>query len=116
MAPSLRDQPRLEPEPIVYVPLPETGLLTATLFLRTDHSPAALAPFVRDEVRRIDPDVPLSRVMPLADANGEGRWQARVSAGLISSIAFIARVLATVGLAALTAQSVAERGRELGIR
>jgi predicted permease len=116
IAPSMRDQPALAPEPLVYVPLPETGLLTATLLLRTDGSPAALAPLVREEMRRIDPDVPLSRLMPLADATREGRWQARVSAGLISSIAFIALILATAGLAALTAQSVAERGRELGIR
>jgi len=44
----------------------------------------------------IDPNVPLYRVMTLEDANWEARWNARVSAGIISTLAFIALALGLI--------------------
>jgi hypothetical protein len=75
-----------------------------------------LAPVVRDEVRRLDPNVPVNRLMTLEDAARNARWNPRVAEGIITTITLIALVLATVGLAALTAHAVAQRSRELGIR
>jgi len=54
--------------------------------------------------------------MTLEDANWRGQWNSRVSWRIITTIAFIALALATVGLASLTAYAVAQRSRELGIR
>jgi len=114
VSPSLRGQPSLEPDPQVYL-LGQPGA-APTVMIRAAQDPAALAATVREEIRRLDPAVPVSRMMTLDEANWEGRWNARVSAGLITTIAFIALCLAAVGLAALTAHTVAQRSRELGIR
>jgi putative ABC transport system permease protein len=113
---SMRQQPTLEPDPLLYLPLPLSAMSSVVVLVRAKHEPAALAPAVREIARQIDPNVPLYRVMTLERASWEGRWNARVSAGIISTLAFIALALATVGLAALTAHAVAQRSRELGIR
>jgi len=116
VAPSLRRQPTLEPDPLMYLPLPPSAMSTVVVLVRAKDEPSSLASSVREAARQIDPNVPLYRVMTLEDANWEARWNARVSAGIISTLAFIALALATVGLAALTAHAVAQRSRELGIR
>jgi predicted permease len=116
VAPSLQQQPTLQPDPLIYLPLPPSAMSTVVVLVRTKDEPSSLAPTVREAARQIDPNVPLYRVMSLEEANWEARWNARVSAGIISTLAFIALALATVGLAALTAHAVAQRSRELGIR
>jgi putative ABC transport system permease protein len=116
VVPSLGQQPTLEPDPLIYLPLPPSALSTVAVLVRTKDDPTSLAPAVREVARQIDPNVPLYKVMSLEDANWEARWNARVSAGIISTLALIALALATVGLAALTAHAVAQRSRELGIR
>ncbi len=116
VAPSLRQQPTLEPDPLIYLPLSPSAMSTVVVLVRTQEDPASLASLVRETARHIDPSVPLYGVMSLEDANWEARWNARVSAGIISTLALIALALATVGLAALTAHAVAQRSRELGIR
>jgi hypothetical protein len=116
LVPSLRQQPTREPDPLIYLPLPSSAMSTVVVLVRAKAEPASLASAVREIARQLDPDVPLYKVMTLEDANWEARWNARVSAGIISTLAVIALALATVGLAALTAHAVAQRSRELGIR
>jgi len=86
------------------------------VILRTRDEAARFAPVVRESVNTLDPGVALSRVMTLADVTWNARWNPRVAAGIVVSLTLIALLLATIGLAALTAYAVAERSRELGIR
>jgi predicted permease len=116
VVPSLREQSTAEPLPAAFVPLTPAGLSNAVVLVRADGDAAVLAPAVREEVRRLDPEIPLDALMTVDDATWRGRWNARVATGIITTIAFIALVLATVGLASLTAYAVAQRSRELGIR
>jgi putative ABC transport system permease protein len=116
VVPSLREQPTAEPLPAAFVPLTTSALTSAVVLARTAGDAAVLAPIARDEVRRLDPEVPVNALMTLADANWAARWNSRVSAGIITTITMIALALATVGLAALTAFAVAQRRHELGIR
>ena len=116
VVPSVRQDPGLEPEPAVYTPLSPAAMSNAVVLVRTKEDAASLAAAVRDEVVRIDPSVPVNRLMTLADANQIVRWNARVSVEIITTIALIALGLATLGLAALTAHAVTQRSRELGIR
>jgi ABC-type antimicrobial peptide transport system permease subunit len=116
VVPSLREQPTTEPLPAMFVPLTVDGLTSGVVVVRTDGDSAALAAIVRDEVRRLDPEVPVNALMTLADANWAQRWNSRVSTGIITTITLIALALAAMGLAAITAYAVARRRREFGIR
>ena len=103
-------------EPAAYFRLDPAAMGSATVIVRTRDEAARFAPMVRESVKTLDPGVALSRVMTLADVTWNARWNPRVAAGIVVSLTLIALLLATIGLAALTAYAVAERSRELGIR
>jgi len=84
--------------------------------VRAPRDPGALASLLREEVRALDPDLPLYRIMTLERVNWEAGWNPRLSARLIMVIACIALGLSTLGLVAMTAHAVAERAHEIGIR
>jgi putative ABC transport system permease protein len=116
VVPSVRPDSSLEPEPAAYLPLAPAAISSVVVLVRTAGDASVLAPVVRDEVRRLDPNIPVNRLMTLADANWNARWNPRVASEIITTISLIALALATIGLAALTAHAVAQRSRELGIR
>lgn len=116
VVPSLREVPEAEPFPAAFVPLTSAGLATGIVLVRPQGDASILPPVIRDEVRRLDAEVPVNGLMTLEDASWRVRYASRVSSGIITTIALIALALATVGLASLTAYAVAQRSRELGIR
>ena len=106
----------ISPPPLLFVPRPEDGWPNPVLLMRGSVPPQELAAVLRESVERLDPDVPLSNVLPFLDASREARWNARVSQALITAIASVGLCLAMLGVAALTAHRVATRTRELSIR
>jgi predicted permease len=105
-------------EPIVYVPYPAHPLAVASVLVRMGGSPAAAAALVLEQVRAIDPDLPIFDVMTLDQsfARSDERVGLRVFGTILAVIASIALILATVGLYSVTAYSTAHRTREIGIR
>jgi predicted permease len=116
ISPTVRQRALPDPDPVVYVPFRATAPATAVLLVRGHDDPGAIVPLLREEVRALDPNLPLYRAMTLQQAAWESGWNGRVSAGLITTIAFIALGLATIGLSASTAHAVVQRTREIGIR
>jgi putative ABC transport system permease protein len=108
--------PAVSGPPLMFVPRPIGSSTNAILLIRGTVPPDELAALLRDSVKRLDPDVPLSNVLALPDATREASWNARVSQALISAIASVGLCLAMIGVAALTAHRVATRVRELSIR
>lgn len=111
-----RDPQDLQPDPIVYQPLRANPGRVMGLMLRTRGDPTASIEAVRSAVRSVDPDLPLYGIMTMEDRLAEQRWAFRVFGSMFSLFAFIALVLSAVGLYSLTAQSVAQRTTEFGIR
>jgi putative ABC transport system permease protein len=104
-------------EPIVYVPYRGSAPASVTLLVRAAGvSPAAIAPAVREAMRQVAPDVPLSRLMPLEQALHDRSWNGRVSATILYTVSAIAFLLALVGLYAVTAHTVLQRTQEIGLR
>lgn len=116
IAPNVRQRSSPDAEPIVYLPLALTAPASATLLVRSQLSPDAVAALLRDTARSLDATVPLYRIQTLARAVYDAEWNRRVSARLALTLTLLCLLLATVGLYAVTAHGVGLRRKELGIR
>ena len=79
-------------------------------------APAALSPLVRDALRRIDPDLPISNPRTARDLVRDSTWGYRVFGSLFTAFGCTALLLAIVGLYGVMAFAVTKRTREFGVR
>jgi len=103
------------PDPVVYMPY-RSSSPTAAILVRGDGAPDALAPALRQALHRLDPNLPLYRVMPLQQAMDEAGWNGRMASVVAQSIAMIALFMALVGLYSVTSHAVLWWFPELGLR
>jgi hypothetical protein len=107
-----------DPDPVAYLPHfsnPSAQRGTA-IIVRTRNDPAKAAALMREEIRVLDPDMPLSNIRTMDQFLAQQRWPFRVFGTMFGVFAVIAIVLATVGLYAVTAYSVTQRTQEIGVR
>ena len=103
--------------PVVYAPMqvePSPGQGASVVARGRDV--AAVASVLREQVRAIDPDLPLYAIETLDAVAARSRSPQRLVGTWFGVIALIALVLSTVGVYALTAYGVAQRTQEIGIR
>jgi predicted permease len=105
-----------EADPLLYLPLRATAPATSALVVRVNADPDAVMAHLREEVRTLDPDLPIYRMMTMEQSLGELRWGGTQSMWISYALISIAFGLAIVGLYAVTAHAVAQRTQELGVR
>jgi predicted permease len=71
---------------------------------------------LRREVQAIDPSVTIFETARMTDDVGQARYLARFATVMYGGMGVFGLILASVGLAGVTAQAVARRRREIGIR
>ncbi len=117
-----------EPDPVVYIPHAANAQQNAgvTLLVRTRGDPASATALLREEMRALDPDMPLfniphppdirSSIRTMEENLTRQRWPFRVFGTMFAAFAVIALVLSAVGLYTITAYGVTQRTQEIGVR
>ena len=114
IAPPLRQQVASGHTPAIYVPHASQPFGVASLIVRG--RPELFADALRQEVRRLDPDLPLFNLQTLERVSNGSRFVPRMMSAVFSIVAVIATLLSALGLYSITAYAATQRTQEVGVR
>lgn len=96
--------------------VPAFGHMSASFYVRTVMDSRTAASVLRNEVKKIDPGLPVSDMKTLSSQLDETLMTERLIALLSAGFGLLATLLAAIGVYGVMAFAVASRKKEMGIR
>jgi predicted permease len=116
ISPTVREHYAQAFDPVVYVPYRLNPRPNMVLLTRARQSAADLGQLLREQLRQLDPDLPLADIRPLDWLLSGTQFANRVFASLFGISAALGLLLAALGLHALIAHDIGQRTQEIGVR
>ncbi|HEX4164140.1 MAG TPA: ABC transporter permease [Bryobacteraceae bacterium] len=103
-------------KPTIYRPIFDGGDSDFYAVVHSSTNPVPLLSRIREQVHKLDPDIPVHDVRTFEQINSTMTGNRRFSVSLLSLFAGVAMLLAAVGLYGVVSHAVTQRTSEIGIR